>query len=323
VGLPYLAFEACFQEESPQREEPDGLRYHRYLNSPLTGSSIPCLLRSSILLALLLLLLPSAARARTEQTAASSAALPAIPTLLHEVEARQQELDRARENYTFRESQFLTLVDKHGKVHKTEDKVSHVFFVNGHPIHTLVEKDGKPLNADDLHKEQERASKEAVKYSKPGAESPARDDVSVSRLLAITRFSHPRRVNEDGRSEIAIDFVGDPHAKTHGRDEEALKRVYGTVWIDESAREVAHMTATFDENLHLGFVGMATLEKGSTVSFYQGLIHNEAWLPTSVDGHFDGKALLFVGFHANLKVRYDEYRKFGATATETQSDLKR
>jgi hypothetical protein len=284
-----------------------GLSYHMG-----EGGGILQVTRAALLA---VFLLPSWLPALPEQTA-TSAALPAIPTLL-------QELDRARENYTFRETQLLTLVDKHGQVRKTEDKVSHVFFVNGHPIHTLIEKDGKPLNANDLQKEQEHASKEALKYSKPGAESPARDDISVSRLLAITRFSHPQRVNEDGRSEIAIDFVGDPHAKTHGRDEEALKRVYGTVWIDEAAREVAHMTATFDENLHVGFGLMATLEKGSTVSFYQGFIHNEAWLPTSVDGHFDGKALLFVGFHANLKVRYDEYRKFGATATETQSDLKR
>ncbi len=200
------------------------------------------------------------------------------------MEDHQKELDGARENYTYRETELLTVVDKRGKVRKTEEKVSHVFFVNGHPVRTLIEKDGKPLNAGDLHREEERASKEAAKYAKPGADAPDKDDVSVSRLLAITRFSHPRRIAADGRNEIVINFSGDPHAQTHGRNEEALKRVSGTVWIDEAAREVTRMTATFDENLHVGFGLLATLEKGSTFSFSQALVHNEAWLPTSADG---------------------------------------
>lgn len=272
---------------------------------------------------LVLLLLPApASPLRAQQTTASAAApLPTIPTLLREVEARQKKLDLDRENYTFRETELLTVVDKHGKVRKTENKVSHVFFVNGHAIETLIQKDGKALNADDTRKEEERASKEAAKYAKAGADSSDKDEVSVSRLLAITQFSNPHRVTEGGRSEIVIDFVGDPHARTHGRDEEALKRVYGTVWIDEAAREVSRMNATFDQNLHVGFGLLATVEKGSTFSFNQALIRNEVWLPTAIDGHFDGKALLFVGFHVNLNVRFDEYRKFGATATENPAEL--
>jgi hypothetical protein len=270
---------------------------------------------------LLFLLLLSPPRLRAQQTTASAAPLPAIPTLLREVETRQKKLDLDRENYTFRETELLTVVDKHGKVRKTENKVSHVFFVNGHAIQTLIQKDGKPLNADDTRKEEERASKEAAKYAKPGADNADKDEVSVSRLLAITRFSNPRRLTEAGRSQIVIDFVGDPHAKTHGRNEEALKRVYGTVWIDEAAREVSRMNATFDQNLHVGFGLLATVEKGSTFSFNQALIRQEVWLPTAIDGHFDGKALLFVGFHVNLNVRFDEYRKFGATATENPAEL--
>jgi hypothetical protein len=275
---------------------------------------------TSTLLVLLLLSHP-ALPLLAQQTTASAAPLPAIPTLLREVEARQKKLDLDRENYTFRETELLTVVDKRGKVRKTENKVSHVFFVNGHAIQTLIQKDGKQLNGDDTRKEEERASKEAAKYAKAGADPSDKDEVSVSRLLSITRFSNPRRVTEAGRSQIAIDFVGDPHAKTHGRDEEALKRVYGTVWIDEAAREVSRMNATFDQNLHVGFGLLATVEKGSTFSFNQALIRNEVWLPTAIDGHFDGKALLFVGFHVNLNVRFDEYRKFGATATENPAEL--
>jgi hypothetical protein len=242
--------------------------------------------------------------------------LPDIPALLRSVEQHQAELDRAREEYTFRQQQKLTFYDKHGKVQRTEERVSNVFFVHGHPIETLVSKNGKPLSAGDLRKQQDRATKEALKYQNQPYGQLDKDEVSVSRLLAITRFSNPRRVMEDGRPVIAVDFIGDPHARTHGRNEDAVKKVRGTVWIDEEAREVKRMEASFDQPLRIGFGIFASVNPGSNFSFEQALIHNEAWLPTRVDGHFDGKAALFIGFHVALSIRYDRYQKFSATTTE-------
>lgn len=262
----------------------------------------------------LLLALPTGASPFS--AAQPSTPLPDVPTLLRSVEQHQAELDRAREEYTFRQRQRMTFYDKHGKVQRTEERVSNVFFVHGHPIETLVSKNGKPLNAGDLKKEQDRATREAVKYAGQPYGQPDKDEVSISRLLAIIRFSNPRRIMENGRPVIAADFTGDPHAKTHGRSEDALKKVRGTVWIDEDAREVTRMQATFDEPLRIGFGLFATVNAGSNFSFEQALVRNEVWLPTSMDGRFDGKAALFVGFHVDLAIRFDQYQKFSAGATE-------
>ncbi len=263
-----------------------------------------------------LFLAASPASAAAQPAAAAAAPIPDVPTLLRSVEANQEALDRAREEYTFRQQQQLTFYDKHGKVQRTEQRVSNVFFVHGEPIETLTSKNGKPLSANDLKKEQDRATKEAVKYAAQPYGQRDKDEVSVSRLLAIIRFTNPRRIMEGDRSVIAVDFTGDPHAKTHGRNEDAIKKVRGTVWIDESAREVTRMHATFDEPMRIGFGLFATVDAGSHFSFEQALIHNEAWLPTSIDAHFDGKAALFVGFHVELSIRFDQYRKFSASATE-------
>jgi hypothetical protein len=251
----------------------------------------------------------------------ATAPLPDVATLLRSVEANQAVLDRAREEYTFRQQQRLTFYDKQGKVKRTEERVSNVFFVHGHPIETLISKNGKDLSANELKKEQERGAKEAVKYAGQPYGERDKDEVSVSRLLAITRFTDPRRVTEGGRSVIVVDFSGDPHAKTHGRSEDAVKRARGTVWIDEAAREVRRMHATFDEPMRIGFGLLATVNAGSNFSFEQALIRDEAWLPTSVDAHFDGKAALFVGFHVELAISFDQYQKFNASTTERTAPL--
>ncbi len=273
-------------------------------------------LRNFAAILLGLFLAASSASGSQSSTLPADAPLPDVPTLLHSVEANQETLDRAREEYTFRQQQELTFYDKGGKVRRTEERVSNVFFVHGQPIETLISKNGKPLSAGELKKQQDHAAKDAVKYAAQPYGQRDKDEVSVSRLLAIMRFSNPRRIMEGGRSVIAVDFTGDPHAKTHSRNEDAVKKVQGTVWIDEAAREVTRMRASFDEPMRIGFGLFATVDAGSHFSFEQALVRNEAWLPTRIDAHFDGKAALFVGFHVALAIRFDQYQKFNASTTE-------
>ncbi|HEY4047494.1 MAG TPA: hypothetical protein VGM27_11565 [Acidobacteriaceae bacterium] len=249
-------------------------------------------------------------------TQGPSAPLPDAPTLLREVEKHQKQLDKTRENYTFRSIQTVRQLDKRGGVKKIETEEREVFFVNRHRIQRLVRKNGKDLTPDEAKKEQERVEKEVQKYSQPGQEDKDRDEITVSRLLEIVSFSNPRRVSLNGRNTVVFDFVGDPHAKTHGRDEEALKKISGTVWIDEADREVSRMSATLEDNYHVGFGLLASVAKGSNLVFDQALIRNEVWLPTAIELHLQAKALLVIGFRAEVQVRFDQYKKFQTDAEQ-------
>ncbi len=256
--------------------------------------------------------------------ASEPTAIPDAATMLREVEAHQKQLDKVRENYTFRAVQTTRELDSSGNTKKIETEEHEVFFVNGHRVEKLVRKDGKDLTPDQARKEQDRVNKEVIKISQPGYKSPEeKDDITVARLLQIVVFSKPRRVSLKGRDTIAFDFAGDEHAKTHGRDEDALKKVSGTVWIDEADREVSRMSATLDENYHVGFGLLASIAKGTNLVFDQGLIRNEAWLPTAITLHLQARAFLVAGIRADVDIRFDEYKKFqtdaeqqpGATAT--------
>src|ERR1700678_4486010 len=244
------------------------------------------------------------------------APLPDAATVLREVEAHQKELDKIRENYTFREVQTTRQLDSHGTVKKIETEEREVFFVKDHQIEKLVRKDGKDLTPDQARKEQDRVNKEVLKISQQGEDKPDKDDITVARLLQIVTFSRPRRVQLNGRDTIAFDFAGDEHAKTHGRDEDALKKVSGTIWIDEADHEVSRMSATLDENYHVGFGLLASVAKGSNVVFDQALIRNEAWLPTAITLHLQARAFLVAGFRADVDIRFDQYKKFQTDAVQ-------
>jgi hypothetical protein len=255
---------------------------------------------------------PQATRAAEERP------LPDISTLMHEVEAHQKELDKVREDYTYRESVQTDELDGSGRLKKTETEENEVFFVNTHRIQRTVAKNGKPLNTDEEKKEQESVTKQIEKAQKtpPHTSMHGDSEVSVTRLLGILKVSNPRRISLNGRDTIAFDFVGDPHAKTHGIAEDASKKLAGTIWVDEQDREVSRLDVHFDDNFHIGAGLLASIQKGSTFTFEQALINHELWLPTAAEIHLGARVLLLKGYHENLHIRNSDYKKFHAEAIQ-------
>ena len=242
--------------------------------------------------------------------------LPDVPTLMKQVEEHQHKLDEVRENYTYHETVITHELDKNGNIKKNESEENDVFFVNGHEINRRVKKNGKELNADEQKKEQEHVEKEVEKASKtPPGQSMDKNEVSVTRLLQIMKVSNPRREQMDNRSVIAFDFVGDPHAKTHGMAEDASKKLSGTIWVDENDRQVRRMIARFDDNFHLGF-GLFSVGKGSTFTFDQKLVNNELWLPTGAQAHVIAHAIGIIGWRGDIAVTDNDYQKFHADAVQ-------
>ncbi len=248
---------------------------------------------------------------------ATGVTIPDVSALLREVEAHQRRIDRVREDYTFLETSRVEDVDGTGKVKKVTTEVHEVFFVNGHPIRRAIKKDGKELNADEQKKEQDRVNKEVEKAMKTAPGDPLNGDaISVHRLLEIIAIHNPRRVMYKDRATIAFDFVGDRHAKTHGMTEDISKKLSGTVWIDEKDREVARMEARIDDNFKIGGGLLASVQKGSSFTFDQGLVNQELWLPTGGDVRITARILVLKGIRQNIHFQNDRYQKFHADAQQ-------
>jgi hypothetical protein len=269
----------------------------------------------SLLAVTLLTLSPVLAQQHPAKSA--DAPIPDIPTLMLQVQAHQRELDKIRENYTYREFIQTDDLDSDGHVKKTETEEDEVFFVNSHHIRRQVKKNGKDLTPEEQKKEQEHVTKDVEKATKlePG-KSLEGGEISITRILAIMKVSNPRRVLLNGRDTIAFDFVGDPHAQTHGMAEDASKKLAGTLWVDEKDREVARLSVHFDDNFHLGGGLVANVQKGSSFEFEQALVNNELWLPTGGDVHLTARVLLVKGYRQNMHFKDSDYQRFHADATQ-------
>ncbi|MBS1820996.1 MAG: hypothetical protein JST61_03315 [Acidobacteria bacterium] len=245
--------------------------------------------------------------------------LPDIPTLMHEVETHQHDSETIQKDYIFHE-----VVTQRESKGKTENREFDVFWLHGVEVHKLTRKNGRDLTEDEKKKEDERIDKEVAKAKNRKSHADAKgqetdsqghDIVTVSRFLALGSFTNPRRLQVDGRDTIAVDYTGDPKAKTRNRLEDIIRSIAGTIWIDEQDRVISRLEGHFASNYKVGGGLMITVKKDTSFSMEQKKINGEVWLPAQAKGQGAARVLLFVNFDGSVHFAFSDYRKFKATST--------
>jgi hypothetical protein len=250
--------------------------------------------------------------------------IPDIPTLMHEVETHQRASETIQKDYLYHEVATEQESDGHGDLKKNETTEYDVFWLNGVQVHKLIRKNGKDLTADEQRKEDERIDKEVAKAKdrrtkaeEKGEEtdSHGHEEITVSRFLSLGSFTNPRRVQINGRDTIAVDYTGDPKAKTRNRFEEVIRDLTGTIWVDEQDRSITRIEGRFVNAFKIGGGLVVNIKKDTTFAFEQRKVNSEVWLPASVDAKGALRALLFYNINGNIRVVDSDYRKFKATST--------
>jgi hypothetical protein len=250
--------------------------------------------------------------------------LPDIEGLMHAVETNQKAAETIKKDYLYRSAWTLKELDGHGGVKKTETEEYDVFWIEGVPVHRLIKKNGKELSSEDQKKESERIDKEIVKVKEKRRKAEEQgketgphgeEKVTVSRLLELGSFTNARRMQWNGRDTIAVDFAGDPSAKTKNRFEEVIRDMVGTAWVDEQDRTLVKAQGHFLNSFKIGGGLVVNIQKGTSFSMEQRKVNNEVWLPAMVEGQGEARTLLFFNLHGSIQGIESDYRKFKATST--------
>lgn len=263
----------------------------------------------------------------TGQTPASTPVerpLPDIAVLMHDVEAHEKAAESIEKDYLYHASDTIEQLDRHGRVKKTERREYDIFWVDGIPVHKLTSKDGKELSPKEQKKQDEDIEKQVAKAKKKRAKAASQgkptgpngnDEVTVSRILELGSFTNPRRVSLNGRDTIALDYTGDPKAKTRNRMEDVIRDLAGTIWVDEQDRAIVKAEGRFLNTFKIGAGLLANIQKGTSFAFEQQKINGEVWLPARAEGHGDARLLLLFRFRGNFREVDSGYRKFKASST--------
>lgn len=250
--------------------------------------------------------------------------LPDAAVLMHEVEAHQRQDEAALKDYIYRSVETSEQNDGHGGVKKRDVRVYNVFWLQGVPVRKLLSKDGKALSDDELKKEDERIDKEVAKAKERREKNDAKgkqtsprgdEEVTVSRFLELGEFTNERRVALNGRDTIAVDYLGDPKAKTKNRMEDVVRDLAGTIWVDEEDKTIVKLEGHFLNAFKIGGGLLVNIRKDTSFAMEQKKVNGEVWLPVTIEGHGAARAMLFFNFDGNVRVEDSDFRKFKGTAT--------
>jgi hypothetical protein len=243
---------------------------------------------------------------------------------MHDVEANQRKAEAVEKNYIFHSVETEQEVDGHGQIKKTKITEADHYWVNGVPVRRVVKRDGKPLSADEQAQEDKRIEKQSAKARERRAKADAagkqtdprgEEEITVSRLLELGSFTNPRRVELNGRASIAVDYAGDPQAKTRNRAEDVIRDLHGTAWVDERDRVLVRVEGHFVSAFKIGAGLIADIRKDTRFSMEQTKVNDEVWLPAKIEAQGDARMLLFFNFNGSINADFSDYRKFRATST--------
>jgi len=241
--------------------------------------------------------------------------LPDLPTLLARARAHSDASQELAKNYTCKMTVVADDLDSMGDNKGTHSDEYQVFFVNKIELHQHVAHDGKPLSDADAKKEQKRIDKLTADIKAGKAKSAGGMTIHISSLLKQAKAGPPVREVLDGRPTLRFEYTGDPDAKATDLPEEVMKKLAGTVWIDEEDASIVRITGELAENFHVAGGLVANIKSGSHFEMESVRIHNEVWFVHHISVHGDGRILLFKGFDFNQDVTFSDYRKMKTTVT--------
>jgi hypothetical protein len=250
--------------------------------------------------------------------------LPEVDTLLKTIFTNQEQVERLQERYTFRAVETQHKQDDKGAAKDAETKTYEVIPVGGQLIHKLISVNGKELSGPEKEKEDRRVQKqieEAVKRQEKrkekkekaeeqGKQNEDNEEVTVSMFLKATQVSSVRRETFHGQQVIAFDFEPRKDFKPHGLGETLANKFAGTMWVDQSALQIARLEAHLVDSFKIGGGLVASVSPSSYFIFEQEKVDGDVWLPSYAEANFAARVLLLKKLKLDATTRYSDYKKY-------------
>lgn len=269
----------------------------------------------------LLLSLSIASFCFAQESTPLNAPLPDPHQLLERALANEKKLAAEQERYECRVTSETVETDKNGKVKKDTTEVNDQFYVNGMEIQHTLSRNGKPLSADEMRKEDARVMKETIKDSDKAyaARQAAKQDRQVEDFLAAMMLKNGHRKIVNGRSELFYDIVPNPHFEAKNLNQKFASVMQGTVELDEQTGEMVDLNIRSVQDLKIGGGLLANLHKGFWVHVHQHPQADGVWLTDLAEGSGDARAMLFIHPYFRFRQTTGDCHLYTATASQVES----
>jgi hypothetical protein len=255
---------------------------------------------------------------------AACCAAPALAQDAREIVRKSVELDQVNwlrmADYTwvaeYRERHF----DSRNRVTSEHQEAWETLVLDGQPYRRMLEREHKPLTAEQQRKQQEKFDAAVARLEKETPQEKQRraDDFEKSRrrerefLLEIPDAYDFRMEGDqtvDGQEVWVIS--GTPHPGYQGKSREgrALLKIPGRIWIEKAGYEWVRIEAETTATISFGLF-LARLNPGAKLVFEQSRVNQEVWLPKREFLSGSGRIGLLKRIAEDQEITWNNYKKF-------------
>lgn len=225
-------------------------------------------------------------------------------------------------NYTCRQREVEKHLDSHGQVKSVDIKTWDITVLYGEPYSRLIEKNDRPLSAEDEKKEQEKIDKFISKRKSESDEEQQKRQAKQKKereegrafLRDVANAYDFRIIGEepvDGRDAWVLEAT--PRKNFHPTQPHAdvLPKLKGKLWIDKQDYNWVKAEAEAIDTISFGLF-LARVHKGSHFSFEQVRLNNEVWLLRRFYVNASARLLLFKNEGLEQEDIFSNYKKFSS-----------
>jgi hypothetical protein len=262
-------------------------------------------------------------------TAAHLAVLLAAASALLAQDARDivrksVELDQAdwarMKDYTWIARQTDRSLDPRGHVKSEKTDEWETVVLYGEPHRRMLERDGKPLSAEDQRKEQQKLDKAVAKLEHESPEQRQRRVAEYEKerekdrefLREVPDLFDLRLLGDekiDGHDVWVISATPKPGYQPKHSDAKPLLKVQAKMWIDKAEYQWVRLEAETTATISFGLF-IARLNPGAKLVFEQTRVNDEVWLPKREIVSGAGRLGLVKKLAGEQEVTWNNYRKF-------------
>jgi len=265
-----------------------------------------------------LVALATAARAGDEP---EDVPLPDLHSFLNEVRQQLHTDEYLLDQYTFTERHTERHLDSQGRTQKVISEVFEVYpsAEPGQTYRRLVQRDGKPVDAKELaredRKQEEKTALEStrtaqLKRLEAKAEARSKEAQTVEELFRVYDITLVRRELLEGRRTILVAFQPRNDFEPTTKSGKILKKFTGRAWIDEGDRQLVRVEGELLDDLSFGFGILAKLKKGARAELLRRKVNDEIWLPAEARFVGHARVLLVKNVRLDTLSEYSDYKKF-------------
>jgi hypothetical protein len=218
------------------------------------------------------------------------------------------------------------LTDRHldgrGNVKSEEKQAWETVVISGEPCRRMLERDGKPLAADEQRKQQEKLDRTVAKLERESPQERERrlakeekERIEDRRFLReipdLYSFQLVGAAKIDGRDVWVIDATPKPGYQPRQSDARPLLKIKGRIWIDRAEYQWVRLEAETTGTISYG-VFLARLNPGAKLVFEQQRVNDQVWLPKREFTRGSGRVGLVKKIQMEEELTWNNYRRFEA-----------